>query len=238
MKAPLFLNPVGTVVSDREARRRAIACCAGLWLIAAAAGLGALASYAARPGGADPSPLTWPSASSIQRQPGHWTLLLFLHPRCPCSRATLAELERLQAKTGERLDIQLAFLAPADNDSGFVDSDLWRRARALPDVIPVRDPGGRECRRFGARTSGEALLYDPAGRLAYRGGITPARGHEGDNAGSDAILHLVNRNTLTLPAEAISGPAFGCPLQSPTAQLHSPAAQQSPAALARKEPRS
>ncbi len=44
---------------------------------------------------------------------------------------------------------------------------------------------------LGSSTSGQVLLYDPSGRLAFSGGITAARGHVGDNAGSDAIVGLV-----------------------------------------------
>src|SRR5690349_19429168 len=37
----------------------------------------------------------WPEASSIVRHAQRPTLLLFLHPHCACSRATVEELERL-----------------------------------------------------------------------------------------------------------------------------------------------
>ena len=59
-------------------------------------------------------------------------------------------------------------------------------------------------RRYGAATSGYAVLYAPDGRLAFAGGITAGRGHEGDNAGEDAILDAIN-----------SGPAGGCPTRMP-----------------------
>jgi hypothetical protein len=69
------------------------------------------------------------------------------------------------------------------------------------------DTNAKEAQRFGARTSGEVALYDDAGRLAFRGGITAARGHEGDSTGRDAILRWLNH----LPADKCS-PTFGCPL--------------------------
>ena len=56
-------------------------------------------------------------------------------------------------------------------------------------------------------TSGHALLFDRDGRLLFRGGITPARGHEGDNFGASAIAaRLAGR-----PARA-EAPVFGCPI--------------------------
>jgi hypothetical protein len=58
-----------------------------LWFGGVAAGLGWLASYASRPGATGRAPATWPETSAIPRDPGRPTLLLFVHPRCSCSRA-------------------------------------------------------------------------------------------------------------------------------------------------------
>jgi hypothetical protein len=74
----------------------------------------------------------------------------------------------------------------------------------------IDDPDGAETRRFGAATSGETLLYSPAGKLLFRGGITASRGHSGDNYGRDAIVALVNK-----PSRRFSNtPVFGCSLLS------------------------
>ncbi len=132
---------------------------------------------------------------------------MFVHPRCPCTQASLAELERLQARSAGLIDLRIVSLLPPGEASDWNDTPLSRRAAKLPGAIIVNDANGRESRRFRARTSGETLLYDPTGRLAYHGGITSARGHEGDNPGSDAIAMLVSGR----PAPA-NCPAFGCPL--------------------------
>ena len=59
-------------------------------------------------------------------------------------------------------------------------------------------------------TSGHALLFDRDGHLLFSGGITPARGHEGDNFGASAIAaRLAGRPA---PAET---PVFGCPIAGP-----------------------
>jgi hypothetical protein len=51
------------------------------------------------------------------------------------------------------------------------------------------------------------LLFDAGGKLAFEGGITAARGHEGDNTGREAIAaHISGR-----PAPN-SQPTFGCAL--------------------------
>ena len=61
-------------------------------------------------------------------------------------------------------------------------------------------------------TSGQVLLYQPSGRLAFSGGITPARGHSGDNPGSDAVLSLVRREARQADGVPVTCRVFGCPL--------------------------
>ena len=51
-------------------------------------------------------------------------------------------------------------------------------------------------------------LYDAGGQLRFSGGITPARGHAGDNAGRSAIVALVE-SASSAPVET---PVFGCSL--------------------------
>jgi hypothetical protein len=70
------------------------------------------------------------------------------------------------------------------------------------------DTDGREARRFGAATSGQAYLYDQSGCCLFAGGITPLRGHEGDNPGMSAILSWI----LEARAESTTWPVTGCPL--------------------------
>jgi hypothetical protein len=52
------------------------------------------------------------------------------------------------------------------------------------------------------------VLYDSAGNLLFRGGITSARGHAGDNAGRAAVVSLLTSDE----AEGRDTPVFGCPL--------------------------
>jgi hypothetical protein len=100
------------------------------------------------------------------------------------------------------------FLRPLVFDPGWEQTDLWRRASALPNVTVFRDDDGAEARRFGVETSGQTLLYDDDGRLAYSGGITGARGHAGANAGEAALVALLTRNK----ADRREANVFGCQL--------------------------
>jgi len=70
------------------------------------------------------------------------------------------------------------------------------------------DGGGAEAKRFGAETSGAVVLYDRAGRLVFHGGITAARGHEGDSFGQQRIAALLTGAR----ADRTDAPVFGCAL--------------------------
>lgn len=186
---------------------RALTAALVVWTVAVAAGFWALWSYASSPGRLDNPPESWPAESLVPHTAGRWTLVMFVHPRCPCTQASLAELERLQARSAGLIDLRIVSLLPPGTDSDWSDTPLSRRAALLPGALLFTDTDGHESRRFHAHTSGETLLYNPAGRLAYHGGITAARGHEGDNPGSDAIASLVSGGDAPTTC-----PAFGCPL--------------------------
>jgi hypothetical protein len=182
-----------------------------LWLCAAGAGLALMLDYKNLPGKAGAPPASWPAGSRLRREEGRATLVVAAHPRCPCTRATVGEVSRLAAQAGGRLRAYVLLLRPAGYTEGWAKTDLWESAAAIPGVSVVTDAGGEEARQFGSATSGQVALYDAEGRLRFSGGITAARGHSGDNAGSDAILSLVTRGA----AEQSETRVFGCPLFSP-----------------------
>ena len=97
-------------------------------------------------------------------------------------------------------------MVPPGLDSSWAKTDLWHSASSIPGVRVFMDHDGAEARRFGVATSGQALLYDAQGRLQFAGGITPGRGHAGDNAGSEAIVSRVKLHS----AGRSDTPVFGC----------------------------
>lgn len=177
-----------------------------LWSLVVAAGTCALWQYAGVPGDSGSPPTTWPVQSKIARD-GRPTLLIFAHPLCPCTRATLAELERLVASCRDQFDAHVLFIAPEGTDSSWQDTELLRMARRIPHVTVHVDAGRRETDLFRERTSGACLVYGANGQLLFNGGLTAARGHEGDNPGTDAIKALMTRH-----GEQPATPVFGCPL--------------------------
>jgi hypothetical protein len=177
------------------------------WLIAVSLGMAGLVSYAAEPGPADRSPARWP-ASSLPHAAGDTELLMFAHALCPCSQSSLSELERLLADLRPRPRCRIVLWTDAEQPERFADSPLRERAVNMTGVEVVEDPGGMIARRFGARTSGQLLVYGDDGRRLFAGGITPGRGHEGDSAGGLSVRELFASDAT--PAQTT--PVFGCPL--------------------------
>jgi hypothetical protein len=187
---------------------RALILAAMLWLVVVAAGIGGLWAYAGTPAPDAGAPAAWPTSSRLSRSAELPTLVMLAHPLCSCSRASLSELARLMTHLQGRVTAHVAFYRPPDVAAGWEVDDLWRIAEAIPGVQVSTDTGG-ELHAFGAAASGQALVYAADGRLLFAGGLTPARGHEGDNAGRRAVESLV----VTGESETHTTPVFGCLLQ-------------------------
>lgn len=179
-----------------------------LWILMICTGMGLLWSYERTPGVAATVLGQWPADSRIQHATDNATLVMLAHPHCPCTRASLGELARLMAQAQGRVTAYVLFVKPSDFPDGWENTDLLASASAIPGVTVVRDDEGIEAGRFRASTSGQTMLYDAEGKLLFSGGITSARGHEGDNLGRSAIVSL-----LTTDESGQRGtPVFGCPL--------------------------
>lgn len=185
-----------------------------LWFIAVGAGLSFLWSYENAPGVAAAAPSRWPSASRIKPVPNRARLVMLTHPQCPCTRASIEELDKLMAHCRGRLDAYVVLTKPVGFSGAWVETDLWRHALKIPGVSVVVDQDGIEAQRFRAATSGQVLLYGADGRLLFSGGITGSRGHVGDNAGESAIEALVNTGSGNDDHSLV----FGCPLFNPDSE--------------------
>ncbi len=180
-----------------------------LWLVLVGVGFAWVLTYENTPGGAGKASVVWPQGTALQLETNRATLILFAHPQCPCTRATIEELNRLLAQQKEgKVSAQVWFFQPEDQPGDWSQSDLWRSVEAIPGVRVQADVGGKEAQRFGAETSGSALLYSPQGQLLFKGGITSGRGHVGDNAGEIAIATLLGGK----PAQSQQTPVYGCSL--------------------------
>ncbi len=184
-----------------------------LWGLLLLGGFGYLMVYSNSPGEFRETPPHWETSSEILRQVGQPTLLMFVHPRCPCTRASVGELARIVARHPDDVDVHVVVIRPEGLPVGWEQGELLRDAGAIPGVNIEVDPLGVEALRFHATTSGHTLLYDANGDLLFSGGITAARGHAGDSAGEEAILRWLEHTGDA----ARTAPVFGCGLFGPTA---------------------
>ena len=186
---------------------------AGLWLAVIAVAMAWILHYSNTPGEAGAVPPVWPAGSAIAPDARQPTLLLFAHPRCPCTRATLGELARLLADCQGRVQAQVWFLQPAGAGADWTNAALPQAAAAIPGLAIHWDADGREAARFHAETSGQTMLYDARGQLLFQGGITISRGHEGDNPGRRVLTALLNGSGPATAGAPVRTPVFGCSLE-------------------------
>lgn len=179
-----------------------------VWLAAVIIGMSLVLNYQNTPGLSDRPPSEWPASSNVTRTAGMPTLVMMVHPHCPCSRASIGELAILMSEVHGLVDVNVVFVKPKDLPAGWEVTDLWRSAAMIPGVKVTEDHSGIEARLFSSQTSGQVMLYDPHTRLVFSGGITAARGHSGDNNGRSAIASLLTDGK----SELSNTPVFGCPL--------------------------
>lgn len=179
-----------------------------VWLLMVGIGFGFFARHEFRAGDDPKAPAQWPDSSQLALAKDRPTLLVFAHPQCPCSVATMEELARVIAHNSQPVHLSVVLFEPSERDSSWQKSAAVRRARSIPGANLAWDREGLEAARFHAHTSGHTLLYSANGRLLFDGGITGSRGHVGENAGQTALLSLLNGSQPTVQAT----PVFGCPI--------------------------
>ena len=178
-----------------------------VWLTAVLAGFGALLNYKAIAGSPGHAALEWPAQASVTRSTQGPTLVLFAHPRCPCTRATVSELARLVARHPQ-VSVRALFLRPEGFEEDWEKTDLWTTVAGISGAVPIADDSGAISKRFGAETSGQVMLFDANGRLVFDGGLTPSRGHEGESDGQRRIHELL----MTGATDRRESPVYGCAL--------------------------
>lgn len=183
---------------SRLSRGALLAGIALVWSGLAGLGFHAMFAYATTAGDMSDSPTHWPAGTRLPRGDG-FTIAMFVHPDCPCSRASLGELSAIAASAAVTLDIVVA--------GPDVEGDTWDDAGRIAGAVRIVDDG-REAARFGAVTSGYTVVYDRDGLRRFAGGITGSRGHVGDNVGRDAVRRIV----AGLDTPLRSHPVFGCAL--------------------------
>ncbi len=179
-------------------RRGLLALATGAWACAVAAGFLIWDRVEAKPGTVGRTPSA--------RSPGQPSVVVFVHPHCPCTRAALPELLAAvsEAPAGS---VRVVFVRPAGVPEGWERARSWEIASAAVGVEVAVDPDGVEAATEGAETSGYAVARGASGRVAYRGGI--GRRHANANPGLRAVVDVLAGRIP--PVE--EAPVFGCALR-------------------------
>lgn len=174
-------------------------------------------NYANIPGKPAQALLQWPQGTTLSSFKDLATLVMFVHPHCPCSEASLGELEKLMPRILGKAKSYVVFYKPQNKTKEWVQDSLWKKAQSIPNVTALIDETGIEASQFDAKTSGQTFLYSSEGNLLFQGGITAQRGHMGDNDGQLAILSYFKlKNPKQNPLREIAQtPVFGCSLRNP-----------------------
>jgi hypothetical protein len=181
---------------------------AAVWLSLLGYGLRAQYLYAITPGTVGTTPAMFPAMSQLRRAPDRSTLFMFVHPECPCTRASLSELRALISEQPGPFARVLVVAPPVAPSDAQHDSMLASLVGDMPELAVFVDRDAAEAQRFGARTSGYVALYDAHGHLQFSGGITGSRGHVGDNVGLQTVRAALRHEA----APGQDHPVYGCPL--------------------------
>lgn len=189
-----------------------------LWLGAIVASFYFLGVYENSPGKLGTIPPKWLKTSQIAITRQKPTLLVFLHPRCPCSQATLGALEIIISRSLNPCEIVVVFYTPKDAKKNWYQTHLFYKTQKISQFLQENelsttlriytDQEAEEAMKFGVKISGTVLLYDKTHALRFHGGITVSRGHfdSGDNFGVNAIVDILANK----PNKMIQTPVFGC----------------------------
>lgn len=142
----------------------------------------------------------------VELAPSKSTLIVCVHPHCPCTTASVRMLKRILPGLAVRPNlIALAYCPPSLPDD-WIDSSITRELRQIPGMSVFVDRSGGKSTQLGVKTSGHFLIYEPDdGQLVFSGGITPGRAHEGDCPAS-ADLAAKSEGLV----EFRQWPVFGC----------------------------
>jgi hypothetical protein len=111
--------------------------------------------------------------------------------------------------------VSLVLVGHEVSETGSRSSMIDETIRRYASIRVFEDLDGREVRRFGVKTSGQVLAYDREGRLAFDGGITPSRGHEGDANGAVEVIRVARGHRGSVSR----APVYGCPIDPAFLQL-------------------
>ena len=181
-----------------------------LWAMSLVTALGAVHWYGATPGTAGVTPSRWPDGSMVGLSEREATVVVFVHPECVCTPATIENLRGVLQD--HHAAVYVVASGPAVEESDDVRPTRW--AARLGATL-VRDGDGVEARAMGARVSGHVVVAARDGRILFSGGVTPGRGHVGACDGLRRCALALERAEGGSESEMARASVFGCDLFDP-----------------------
>ncbi|HTI51110.1 MAG TPA: hypothetical protein VL475_09165 [Planctomycetaceae bacterium] len=203
LTVPLLKNPCA-----RPTGARSIGVWVGIgcaWCVLLGAGWWHLCRYTYRPSAVATTLSEWPHETAFAPSSG-FRIVMFVHPLCPCSDASIRELENSLARMPAKVSVTVIAVTAGLTAEDLESSGLIAELSAMPRIGLYVDATGAERKRFGAAVSGEVVAFDANGRRVYHGGLTPGRGHQGESVGQGQLEALA-RGESAAPCES---PVFGC----------------------------
>src|SRR5437868_4751436 len=99
-----------------------------LWLVVVGFGTGMLWKYSNTPNPDPMPPVHWPATTTIPRMDGRAILVMFVHPRCSCTSASMGELAILMAHCQGLVNARVVFFRPSGSREDWTHSNLWLAA--------------------------------------------------------------------------------------------------------------
>src|SRR5262245_36753101 len=137
------------------------------WCCLAVLGWSVLLGHTYRPATSSGGVTSWPEGDTYGASPcaakGAFRIVVFAHPGCPCTRATLHKVDESLTRLPRTACVSVIFVTPGLKRTDICGSDTLAFARRLPGVEVRLDDTGAEARRFGATVSGEVFAFDGRG---------------------------------------------------------------------------
>lgn len=181
------------------------------WLLVTVGAFVTLVDFGFRPGSAAAATKRWPERAPVPRDLSRPTLVVFLHPACTHSQATLDQLVDLLRVTRGEVAVHLLFRLDPIHEPDPELTPLRQRALGLTGTAVGDDTAGQAARLFGATHSGQVLLYGVGGELLFSGGISAVADGNTPHPGRAALQALLTGN----PTSENSALVHGCPLEGP-----------------------
>lgn len=169
----------------------------------------ALTSFTAYKGVAGPSQTL--QSSVAQTLPSHsdegtTRLIAFVHPFCPCSLATLSNIDLATTRIASPIEVSIVISDLSSNANEVSPAESFSRRFPKWSVSKL---SLEEINRRGVATSGHVLLIAKDEQILFSGGITKARGHVGECRGLNELIHAAEQ-TQNTGSEVRALPVFGC----------------------------